>query len=253
MGRILIRFYEELNDFLPKALRKRDIERRFQPNQTVKDLVESFGVPHTEVDLVLVNNESVEFSHLLRRGDRISVYPVFESFSIEGVTRLRPKPLREPKFVCDVHLGKLARRLRLLGWDVAFDPHTDDERLLEKAVAENRIVLTCDRKLLMRKAISRGMCILTRDPEEQVRRVLDRFDLRAGCDPFTRCTVCNGILKNVDCEDAEFNTIRDRIPAKVLAWCKDFALCLSCGKVYWPGSHYQKLRQEVEAFLAENP
>ena len=120
MYRVTIRFYEELNDFLEPSRRKSDIEIVFPERRSVKDLIESFGVPHVEVDLILVNGESVDFSRIVADGDRISVYPVFETLDIGPVTRLRPDPLREPRFVLDVHLRKLARRLRLLGFDVDF-------------------------------------------------------------------------------------------------------------------------------------
>ena len=109
MYRITIRFYEELNDFLPPAQRKKDIIHAFRGRRSVKDLVESFGVPHVEVDLVLVNGASVDFSYIVSDGDRISVYPEFETLDVGDVSRLRPEPLRDTRFVLDVHLGKLAR------------------------------------------------------------------------------------------------------------------------------------------------
>ncbi|HON80431.1 MAG TPA: Mut7-C RNAse domain-containing protein, partial [Spirochaetota bacterium] len=147
MYRVTIRFYEELNDFLPRQDRKRDIEVSFNGRRSIKDFIESMGVPHVEVDLILVHGISVDFNYLIQDGDRISVYPVFERLSIEGVTRLRPAPLRLTRFVLDVHLRKLARRLRLLGFDTDYDEHRDDPELAELSAKENRILLTRDRGL----------------------------------------------------------------------------------------------------------
>jgi len=115
-----IRFYEELNDFLPLERRKVDFSHEFQRRASIKDLIEALGVPHTEVDLILVNGASVDFSYIVRDGDRISVYPMFEAFDIQTVSRVRPQPLRVIRFVLDVHLGKLARYLRLLGFDTLY-------------------------------------------------------------------------------------------------------------------------------------
>src|SRR4030042_365879 len=167
MYHVTIRFYEELNDFLEHSRKKRDIESAFPGRRSVKALIESFGVPHVEVDLILVNGASVDFSYIVEDGDRISVYPVFETLAIGTVTRLRPRPLREPRFVLDVHLNKLARRLRLLGFDVDYAPARDDNALADVAERENRILLSRDRQLMMRKKGSRGLYVRNTDPEPQ--------------------------------------------------------------------------------------
>lgn len=246
---VSIRFYEELNDFIPKAMRKRDTECEFPNRRSVKDLVESLGVPHTEVDLILVNGQSVDFSHIVKHGDRISVYPVFETLPVRNVTRLRPLPLRDPKFLCDVHLGKLARRLRLLGLDVRFDPHAEDAELIETARAEGRILLTRDRRLLMHNAVTRGIFVQHNDADAQTKELLDRLDLREECKPFTRCTVCNGRLRALTEDETRSGPMRDRIPERILQACTTFTVCLDCGRVYWKGSHYDKLDAVVHDLL----
>ena len=156
MGRATFRFYAELNDFLPPEKRKRDIEYEFFGTPTVKDAIEALGVPHVEVDLVIINGVPVDFSHHLRDGDRVAVYPVFESLDISGVSRLRPKPLREPRFVADVHLGKLVRILRLLGIDVIQPSNPADEELVRISRKEGRILLTRDRHLLKHGKLTHG-------------------------------------------------------------------------------------------------
>src|SRR6185436_4280509 len=139
------RFYEELNDFLPEALRKRDFGVEIDRARSVKDAIESVGVPHTEVDLILVDGRSVDFSHLLRGGERVAVYPLFESLDISPVVRLRPMPLRDPRFVADGHLGKLARHLRMAGFDTLCDNGWDDDEIVKIAAVQKRTILTRDK------------------------------------------------------------------------------------------------------------
>jgi uncharacterized protein len=249
MFRVTVRFYEELNDFLEPARRKRDMEILFPERRSVKDLVESLGVPHVEVDLILANGEAVGFGYIVRDGDRISVYPVFETLDIGPVTRLRPEPLREPRFVLDVHLQKLARRLRLLGFDVDFSPARDDDELADIAEAEDRILLSRDRQLMMRRKVARGLYVRNTDPERQVTEMLDRLDLRAKCRPFTRCIECNGPIAALDPDGPGFADAAEGVPPGVRSWCREYYRCGGCGRVYWKGSHYEKLARTVDAML----
>lgn len=252
MYRVTVRFYEELNDFLPRDERKKDLDFSFAGRRSVKDLIEQFGVPHVEVDLILVNGSSVGFDYIIADGDRISVYPVFETFGIGEVTRLRPEPLRETKFVLDVHLRKLARRLRLLGFDTVFDERLDDPELAEISHREKRILLTRDRGLLMRRIVTRGFIVRNTDPGLQVHEVLDRLDLRDSCRPFTRCIECNGTIEVLPTDSELFAAVKADIPEGVLSWCRDFFRCPSCGKIYWKGSHFDKLTGIVSTIL-ESP
>ena len=247
--RITIRFYEELNDFLKKEYKKTDIDFLFEGRRSVKDLIESFGVPHVEVDLVLANGASVDFSYIVGDGDRISVYPVFESLSIGAVTRLRPVPLRNPRFILDVHLQKLARRLRLLGFDVDYLPVRDDAELSEVSDRENRILHTRDRQLLMRKNISRGMYVRNTDPEKQILEILNRLDLWDRCRPFSRCIECNGDIGRLEIQSEAAAGIAGRIPPGVRSWCGEYYYCRNCERIYWKGSHYVKLQKMVDGIF----
>jgi uncharacterized protein len=249
MYHVTIRFYEELNYFLQPSNRKRDIEFDFTGRRSVKDLVESFGVPHVEVDLILVNGESVDFSRIVADGDRISVYPVFESLDVGPVTRLRPSPLRDPRFVLDVHLQKLMRRLRLLGFDVDYAPDRDDATLAGIAEREKRILLSRDRQLMMRKQVARGLYVRNTDPEKQVLEILERLDLRDRCRPFTRCIECNGMIESVAADGPGFADIAGLVPPGVYSWCREYYRCAGCGRLYWKGSHYEKLKKRVEGIL----
>ncbi|PKL39989.1 MAG: twitching motility protein PilT [Spirochaetae bacterium HGW-Spirochaetae-1] len=245
---VTIRFYEELNDFLDRSQRKIDIPFTFTGRRSIKDLIESFGIPHVEVDLILVNGESVDFDRIVEDGDRISVYPVFERLNIRSATRLRPHPLRQVRFVLDVHLRKLARRLRLLGFDVDYEAGRDDDELAFISDRDSRLLLTRDRQLLMRKIVDRGLYVRNTDSEKQVREVLDRLDIRDLCRPFSRCLECNGPMAVFDYEENR-DVLERHVPPGVLEWCREYYRCGQCGKLYWKGSHYDRLEQVIEAIM----
>jgi len=245
MKQASLRFYAELNDFLPPERRMTDIPCPFHVGPSVRDLIESLGVPHTEVDLILANGESVEFDYTVGDGDRISVYPVFESLDIEPLARVRPEPLRHPRFVADVHLGRLAAYLRMLGFDTFYRNDAPDEDLARVSTGQQRILLTRDRGLLKRSAVTRGYCLRQTLPREQLAEVLQRFELARLAAPFTRCLACNGSLERV-----EKKAVADRLPPGVLTRYAEFLACPACGRVYWKGTHYQRMRLLVERLLS---
>lgn len=239
--RVTVRFYAELNDFLPADRRGRPTELDVAPGTTVKDLCESLGVPHTEIDVVLVNGESVAFGHQVADGDVLSVYPVFEALDVSPVVRLRPRPLREPRFVLDVHLGRLARVLRLLGFDAVWRNDITDDELVTTSVGEKRWLLTRDRGLLKRSMLTHGYYVRETDRWRQILEVLRRFDLFGAISPFGRCLECNGVLGPVAKEQVE-----DRLPPRTRRDYHHFQRCPDCSRVYWQGSHYDRLVALVE-------
>jgi uncharacterized protein len=241
MPRAALRFYAELNDHLAPANRYRTLHKEFAVPGSVKDWIESFGVPHTEVDLVTVNGESAEFSRLVQDGDRLAVYPVFESIDITAATRLRPQPLREPRFVLDVHLGRLAAYLRMLGLDAAYGNCADDAELARISVDERRILLTRDRGLLMRSAVTHGYWLRQTAPRLQTAEILRRFDLTRRIQAFTRCMACNSPLIVAPKEE-----VAGRVPPAVAASRQEFRACPACRRVYWQGTHYQRMRRWIE-------
>ncbi|MBW2181498.1 MAG: twitching motility protein PilT, partial [Deltaproteobacteria bacterium] len=180
------RFYEELNDFLPPDKRKKVFDYRFNGNPAIKDPIEALGVPRTEVDLIIVNGKSVGFDHTLKNADLVSVYPVFESIDISPILKLRETPLRKSAFILATHLGKLAKLLRLLGFDAEYSKEDVDTEIIRKSIQEKRIILTRDRQLLQRKEITHGVCIRSTDQELQVKEVLKRFDLYSQIKEFHR-------------------------------------------------------------------
>lgn len=241
------RFYAELNHFLPAGRRQRVFRHAFDGNPSIKDTIEALGVPHPEVDLILVNSQSVGFDYHLQDGDRVSVYPVFESIDITPVGRLRPEPLRQVRFVLDTHLGRLAGYLRMLGFDTAYENDIDDDRLAEIASEGQRILLTQDRGLLKRNAITHGYCIRSSNPREKLVEVMRRFDLFRSVVPFHRCIRCNGLLAGVAKDD-----IIEELPPRVGEQYADFKRCSGCGQIYWEGTHFERMERFLEWILEQD-
>jgi uncharacterized protein with PIN domain len=218
----------------------------FRGRPAVKDVIESLGVPHTEVDLILINGAPATFDTHLVDGDQVSVYPVFETLDIGPVARLRPRPLREPRFVLDVHLGRLATLIRLLGFDADYASTYDDAELTRRSIEDGRILLTRDRGLLKRAAITRGYCVRSTDSRQQIVEILSRFDLLGSIRPFTRCMACNGVLRRTPKDE-----VIASLPADIAERHDVFTVCDRCGRVYWHGSHYERLEKEVETIVTE--
>jgi uncharacterized protein with PIN domain len=210
-------------------------------------MIESFGVPHTEVEVILVNGRSVDFSYIVQDGDRISVYPMFESVDITPLLRLRPAPLRTPKFILDSNLGRLARYLRLLGFDCLYHNHYLDAEVARTASEQQRTVLTRDRTLLQRRIITHGYFVRSQQPREQVREVLARFDLYRQVAPFSRCTRCNGELMDVDKQ-----AVSERLEPKTRRYYDNFRICSQCGQIFWQGSHHARMQRLVTALLSQD-
>jgi uncharacterized protein with PIN domain len=240
------RFYEELNDFLPAEKRKIKFEHSFVDRTTIKDMIESLGVPHIEIDLILVNGKSANFSYLVKDKDEISVYPVFESLDISDVQHLRPNPLREPKFVLDVHLGKLARYMRMFGFDTAYKNNFADDDLIKISLNEKRTILTKDKEILKRNDVTHGCWVRNENSEDQLKEIIERFGLKNQIKEFTRCIVCNTLLNPTEKEK-----IINQLPPKVRVWHNKFFLCPNCKKIYWKGSHYTKMKKLIERIKSE--
>jgi uncharacterized protein len=239
--RAYFRFYAELNDFLPPPRRMVEFAHEFVRHGSVKDMIESLGIPHTEVDLILANGRSVDFSYLVAGEDHISVYPVFESLDIAPVLKVRPLPLRQMRFVLDQHLGRLAAYLRLLGFDTLYRNDYDDEVLARISAEDERILLTRDRGLLKRSEVTRGYCVRSTVSEEQLFEIVRRFDLAGSVGPFTRCLRCNSPL-----ETAPKAEVAGRLSPNTEMYYDAYRICRTCNRIYWPGPHYRRLARLVE-------
>jgi len=241
MNKVNIRFYEELNDFLPIDYHKKWLIYEFTWKDTVRNALESFGVPHTEVDLVLVNSKPVAFDEELKDGDLISVYPVFESIDISETTRLRQEALRNAEFILDVHLGKLTGYLRMLGFDCLYRNNLEDNEIIRLASEQQRIILTRDKGILRNKKVTHGYYLRSDDPREQVKEIIRRFDLKYQIKPFSRCMNCNGLQERVSKEE-----VSSMLQENTRKYYHEFYRCISCGNVYWKGGHYQKMTRWVQ-------
>ncbi|MBE9177414.1 Mut7-C ubiquitin/RNAse domain-containing protein [Oculatella sp. LEGE 06141] len=234
------RFYAQLNDFLPPDRRGLPFQHSFKESASTKDMIEALGVPHPEVDLILRHGETVDFSYLVHDGDRFSVYPTFQSIDIGTTSRVRPQPLPHLRFVLDIHLGKLATHLRLLGFDTAYRNDFADEALAQCAHEQQRILLTRDRGLLKRSLVTHGYCLRSTDPWEQLIEVLHRFDGLEKIAPFQRCLRCNGLLEAVDKA-----VVCDRLPPKTRQYYDEFHRCQTCHQLYWKGAHFERMQAFV--------
>jgi uncharacterized protein with PIN domain len=245
MASATFRFYEELNEFLAPSQRRRDVERPFAASETVKHAIEALGVPHTEVELVLRNGESVGFEARLADRDRIAVYPKFETFDVTPLLRVRERPLRELRFIADAHLGALAKLLRLSGFDTLYENALHDGEIERIAAAEGRVVLTRDRELLKRRSITHGAYVHAQRPAQQWRELFERLDLARSARPFTLCLECNAPLRRRRKAD-----VLDALPEAVRARHDRIAGCDICGRLFWEGSHWRRMRDRVDALLA---
>ncbi len=231
-------FHDELNDFLPPYQRGVPITLRFNDDQSVKHLIESLGVPHTEIGAILVNGRQVHSGALLHDGDRVDVYPVAQGHINENNIA--------PRFVVDNHLGQLARYLRMLGFDALYRNDYQDEELARISSLENRTLLTRDKRLLMRNMVQNGYWVRHKIPRQQLVEVLKRFQLCAQVAPFKRCLRCNGLLRPVSKE-----AVLHRLEPLTKKYFDQFRICPECEQVYWQGSHYERMVGFIEQVIAE--
>lgn len=227
-------YLAEINDFLSHSHKNTTFTLEFEPHQSLKHLIESTGVPHTEIGQVLVNGQPMDASNRLHDGDQVTVYP--DHSPLDG----------EPCFILDNHLGQLATYLRMLGFDCLYRNDYQDDELAQVSVEEGRLLLTRDRRLLMRKVIRRGYCIHHTDPRLQTAEVVKRFNLIGRVKPFQRCLRCNSPLQVVSKQD-----VIDRLEPLTKKYYEEFRICPSCKQVYWKGSHYEHMLQMIVELEAQ--
>ena len=241
MPEATFRFYGNLNDFLPPEKRAVSFIHTFTSRATVKDVIESIGVPHTEVDLLVAGSDSIAFNHHFQDGARIAVYPTFRSLDVEALSLVRPPTLGDVRFVLDTHLGRLAAYLRLAGFDSLYGSDWDDQRLADIASAEQRILLTRDSALLKRSIVSHGYWVRETSPRRQLAEIANRFDLADRLQPFRRCLRCNALI-----EPVAKTKVLDRLPPRTRECYDEFYECGGCHRVYWKGAHYEDMMAVVD-------
>ena len=227
-----------LQDFLNSPRPNQEMKINFELSPSVKDLFEARGIPHTAVYKIEVNGVVKSFDYNVKESDRIKLFPYKTTEHIDDIF------VRPSSFIADVHLGKLAKTLRLLGLDCIFNKDWDDERIIASSNNEQRMILTRDRELLKNGRTRYGYWIRSTNPDEQINELFERFDLLDKIDPFTRCMKCNGLLEQVPLEQIE-----EKVPPKVKQWHSEFWQCKECRQVYWQGSHFKDLQQKVNKLL----
>jgi uncharacterized protein with PIN domain len=230
------RFYEELNDHLPPAMRRRDVLRACVAGESAARAIDAFGVPLAAVELILVNGESAGLERVLREGDRVAVYPMFEAFDVTPLLRLRERSLRNTRFVADAPLERLARLLRLAGFDTLREPAWNHEAIARVAARDRRIVLTRDAALFARAGLTHACFVEAAKPARQFGECVERLDLASGVRILTRCVDCNGLLRKIGKDVAQ-----PRVAAQVYARRDRFVQCECCGRVAWLGTQSERM------------
>ena len=239
---VLLTFHDDLSFFLKS--KQPQIDRQLTERSSVKDVIEACGVPHTEVDLILINGKPAGFEKVLAQDAVVDVHGLgSDRLTHFPENRLQVREIRS--FVADGHLGKLVRDLRLLGIDVSYDCEAEDRQLVKLASDEHRALLTRDRRLLMHAAVRHGYYLRSQNPLAQTIEVLQRFDLASALTPFTRCIRCNAKL-----ESAEKEKVLGELEPLTKIYYDQFRRCSGCGQVYWSGSHFEKLEKRIQAIQA---
>jgi uncharacterized protein len=241
MSQAEFHFHGELNDFLPASRRGAPVLFHFGGRVSIKDAIESLGTPHTEVAEIVAGGSGVDFAYIVRDGDHVEVFP---GPAPAVHIPLRPPFPGEPCFVLDTHLGQLASYLRMLGFDTLYRNDYTDEELARIASQERRILLTRDRGLLKRGIVTYGRYVRATDPRLQVAEVVRHYELAGRMAPLRRCIACNGLLRPVRKED-----VLDRLEPKTREHFHEFSQCESCGRIYWKGSHYDRICRFVEQVI----
>ncbi|QKZ15591.1 Mut7-C RNAse domain-containing protein [Spirosoma sp. KUDC1026] len=248
MADATFRFYSSLNDFLPARQRAVDINWPVSQRTSVKDVIESLGVPHPEIGLLLANGQSIDFTHLVRPDDTFLVYPLVDLPDLNVVSLVQPPPLATYRFVLDTHLGKLATYLRMLGIDTLYRNDYTDPELAEISSTDDRVLLTRDRELLMRSRVTYGYYVRSTNPKQQLSEIISRYPLADQIHPFQRCLVCNGSMEPVAKE-----TVKDQLSPLVREGQQAFWRCDTCNRLYWEGTHFQRMQAFIQALLHTNP
>jgi uncharacterized protein with PIN domain len=229
-------FGGDLEEFLPVKKRGRQVHLVFEDHQTVKHLVESLGIPHVEIGEMRVAGAPVGMEYRPRNGDQVEIRP-----ATSGSTQ-------EPRFLLDNHLGRLAAYLRMLGFDCLYKNDFEDSDMASLLLDDPRILLTRDRRLLMRKTIQLGYCVRSLEPGRQLAELVNRFNLVTWARPFQRCMYCNSLLKAID-----KNAVLDRLEPRTRLYYNDFSLCPNCNRIYWKGSHWERMKAAVTDLLSTSP
>jgi hypothetical protein len=243
MKTVRFRFYEELNRYLPEEKQKIWFEFSFPDVITIEEALELLGVPAPEIDLILVNQQSESLEYQLKEGDRISVYPVFELLDIAGISSVRETPLRRPAFICDAHLGRLCRYLRMFGLDSLYSNLYTADEIIEISLLEKRIILSRSLTLVRNERVTHAYWVRSSDPTEQLKDILENLNLSSSFRPLTRCLNCNSLL-----EPIEKTQVISRLQPNTARYFDEFFICNNCNHIFWKGTHYDNMLDFISRY-----
>ena len=242
MKTVYIRFYAELNNFIQEKYQFKRFRYSLPDNDSILKIIDRFDIPLENIDLILCDNKSVNKFHVPDENSKISFYPVFEKFDIDGLSKIRENSLRNTKFIVDVHLKKTAKYLRFLGFDSLYSNRFDDEEIINISLEEKRIIISGDRDLINDSRVERGLLIVNNILDKKLRKIIKYFQLEKDIKLFSRCMVCNTVLKKID--PRKYN-----ISNYLIENHKCFKKCENCNKIYWKGSHYRKMKNKINKIL----
>ena len=240
-----LQFFGELNDLLPPGRREVSFEEQVDDHASLKHVIESLGIPHTEIGAIVIEGDVVSLASRIPDRSHVQIYPFLygtnnHSGCLPSGPIQPPAPPGEPRFILDIHLGKLAVYLRILGFDSLYRNDFDDPTLAEMADRLERILLSKDRRLLMRNQVHFGYCVRSQNPALQTLEVVRRYRLNDRIKPLHRCLDCNTTL-----EPVEKRAIVDRLEPLTRRYYQEFHHCPGCDKLYWKGSHYDRMRDFI--------
>jgi uncharacterized protein with PIN domain len=240
MPQLKIIFPEEFNFFRRRKNKAREIIYPLERKTSIKHIIESLGVPHTEIGKIVVEDKEVDFNYIPANSQKIIVLPVIPPFDVTMPSFLRPEPLQKIRFVVDVNVGKLALLLRMLGLDAEYSPKFLDKDILSFCKKEKRIVLSKDTGLLKCRQIIFGRHVRSIHPDDQLSEVLNFFGIKGPFNFFSRCLRCNNKLVPISKKD-----ILHRLEPKTKKYFNRFKICPQCNRIYWRGSHYEKMKNRL--------
>jgi len=214
---------------------------------SIKDIIESLGIPHTEIAAIKNGEQELPFSHIPAAGDKIDLYACTAGTDVTRPTLLRPEPLPAPLFAVDVNVAKLARLLRMAGLDTWYEPGLEEAELVERTVYGRRILLSRSRDILRRKNVRWGRLIRSQQPEAQLAEVINLYGLQHDLKPFSRCMECNARLQPVD----KYLILHELEPLTI-RYYDSFQICPDCRRIYWQGSHYQRMKTLLQKITGIN-
>lgn len=241
---LLLELHGDIPDLLNRVPeRNKTIIYPLSRRASIKDILESLGIPHTEVGKIILDKKEQRFEKIAENGEHYEIHPLSPALPPTEGTILRPEPFKSCcRFLVDINVGRLAGLLRMAGFDAEnANKESTTRAIAKKAVAEDRILLTRNKDLLKHRELVYARLVRNQDPDLQLREVISLYSLENLLQPFTRCISCNGLLADVKKE-----AIVDRLLPLTKKFFNRFRICSDCHKIYWQGSHHDRMTKKLE-------